>query len=151
MECDWIIKEIIRFVTFDELKIRHTCCEIEPYDGTFTELESEEILELQDEDREKIERLESLLQEFEEKRGDQDIIAFLKGYWATRMDHVLHEQGGVDEERLREIGVVLYQEEPEEVDVVPHEEETGDIEVLLLREETREIDDEDEIPFYAFS
>ena len=65
-------------------------------------------MEIQDEDKEKIELLESLLREFEEHRGTEDLISFLEGYWATRMDEVLEElKSGVDEEGLRRIGVVL--------------------------------------------
>lgn len=71
-------------------------------------LKSEEIIEIREEDHEKMELHESLLQEFEEKRGAQDLLAFLEGYWATRMDQVLQEQGAVNEEELRAIGLVLH-------------------------------------------
>ena len=65
-------------------------------------------MEIQDEDKEKIELLENLLLEFEEHRGTEDLISFFKGYWATRMDEVLEElKSGVDKEGLRGIGVVL--------------------------------------------
>lgn len=57
-----------------------------------------------------------MLDDFEENRGDQDLLSFLEGYWATKMDRVLEEQGGVNEEALREIGVVLYPEETEDDD-----------------------------------
>ena len=39
--------------------------------------------------------------------------SFLKGYWAMRMDQVLRERGHVDREALRELGVVLHEEDEE--------------------------------------
>ena len=106
--CDWLVKEIIRFRTFQELELRHTCCRWSR-SRPVVELEYEEKAEIRDEDHETIELLESLLQEFEENRGNQDLLFFLKGYWATRMDQVLQEQEGrVNREGLREIGVVLH-------------------------------------------
>lgn len=110
---DWLSKEIIRFRTFKELELRHTCCRWD-WGNLKKRLESEEQLEIRDEDHEKIDLLESLLLEFEENRGDQDLLSFLKGDWATRMDQVRQEQGGVSEEALREIGVTLYWDETDE-------------------------------------
>ena len=109
---DWLAKETIRLRTFQELELRHTCCFIQnEISGRIVKFEEEERAEIQDEDKEKIELLESLLLEFEEHRGTEDLTSFLKGYWATRMDEVLEElKSGVDEERLRGIGVVLEDE-----------------------------------------
>lgn len=104
--CGWLAKEIIRFRTFEELELRHTCCEWSVRCG-ITKFEPEERVEIRDEDSEKIELLESLLDDFEENRKDQDLLSLLEGYWATKMAQVLEEQGGVNEEALREIGVVL--------------------------------------------
>lgn len=109
---DWLVKEIIRYRTFEELKLRHTCCRWCPAYG-ITKLEPEEQAEIRDEDHEKIELLEGLLLEFEENRGTQDVLSFLEGYWTTRMDQVLQEQGCVDEGALRELGVVLRPDERE--------------------------------------
>ena len=112
---DPIFKEIIRYQTFTELELRHTCCEWH-YRSAFTRRGPEEQAEIRDEDHEKIELLESLLQEFEDNRGTQDVLSFLEGYWAMRMDQVLRERGHVDEEALREIGVVLHEEDEQEND-----------------------------------
>ena len=112
---DWLVKEIIRYHTFVELKLRHTCCRWD-WSGGITKLEPEEQAEIRDEDHEKIELLESLQQEFQENRGSQDLLSFLKGYWTTRMDQVLQEQGCVDEEALRELGVVLHPDEGSDVE-----------------------------------
>ena len=119
---DWLVKEIIRYCTFKELKLKHTCCQWVPWHG-ITKLEPEEQAEIRDEDREKIELLEGLLLEFEENRGTQDVLSFLEGYWTTRMDQVLQEQGCVDEDALRELGVVLRPDEGSDVDEL-HEDDT---------------------------
>ena len=118
---DWLAKEIIRFRTFQELELRHTCCYWDWDVRLFIPCDPEEHAEIRDEDHDKIELLESLLQEFEENRGTQDVLSFLKGYWAMRMDQVHRERGHVDKEALREIGVVLH-----EVDGEGSDRELGD-------------------------
>ena len=109
---DWLTEEIIRFCTFQELGLRHTCCRYNPYDRRqIFKFPEDERAEIQDEDKEKIELLGSLLLEFEEHRGAEDLISFLEGYWATRMDQVLKEQEDrFDKEGLRGIGVVLHRD-----------------------------------------
>ena len=104
---DWLVKEIIRFRTFRELELRHTCCRRDRVRG-IVKLDPEEWAEIREEDQEKIERLESLLLEFEDHMGGEDLMSFLEGYWARRMDQVLEERGIVDEEALRAMGVVLH-------------------------------------------
>ena len=122
---DWLVKEIIRFMTFKELELRHTCCE-RLYGWEFRRRDPEEQAEIRDEDHEKIELLESLLQEFEERRGTQDVLSFFEGYWAMRMDQVHREGGHVDKEALREIGVILREDEVEEIDGEGSDEEGSD-------------------------
>lgn len=112
---DWLVKEIIRYHTFEELELRHTCCHWNVSEGLI-KLDPEEQAEIRDEDHEKIEHLEDLLLEFEEQRRGQDALSFLEGYWATRMDQVHQDQDCVDEEALREIGVVLQKDDVEESD-----------------------------------
>ncbi|KAL8854503.1 MAG: hypothetical protein Q9221_000774 [Calogaya cf. arnoldii] len=99
-------REILRLRTFETLGLRHTCCH---YDfGEFSSIESEEAAVIRDEDHEGIQLLETLLLEFEEKRGDETIKSFIDGYWRTRMDEVLAAREElVDRARTREIGVVL--------------------------------------------
>ena len=106
-DCDWLVKEIIRFRTFLELDLRHTCCRWDEVKG-IVKFDSEEWAEIREEDQEKIERLESLLLEFEDHMRNEDLMSLLEGYWARRMDQVLEERGFVDEEALREMGVVLH-------------------------------------------
>ena len=127
----WLAKEVIRFQTFQILELKHTCCRghckvdhsyqgYERPGGWQTEngpeeLDSEEIDEIQDEDREGLQVLESLLQEFEEHLGKQDIIQFIDGYWSSRMNQVLEkrDRAKVDNQRLRQIGVIP---QPDETD-----------------------------------
>ena len=123
---DWLVKEIIRFRTFEKLELRHTCCDWDWGVGLFVSCDLEEHAEIRDEDHDKMELLESLLQEFEEHRGTQDVLSFLNGYWAMRMDQVLREQGHVDKEAIREIGVVLHEVDEEGSDEEGSDEERSD-------------------------
>ena len=99
--------------------MKHTCCQIETQwdykDGNYRnivkELDPEEILEIREEDREGIELLESLLPEFEEKRQGQNLLQFLEGYWAMRMEEVCRARHEVDQQKLREMGITLIEDE----------------------------------------
>ena len=122
----WLAKEIIRFQTFKALELRHTCCEWHHRSG-LTRHDPEEQAEIRDEDHEKIELLGQLLQEFEENRGTQDVLSFLKGYWTLRMDQVLREAGHVDKEALREIGVVVHEEDEGGIDGGERDEKGNDV------------------------
>lgn len=122
---DWLTKEIIRFQTFKALELRHTCCKWH-YRSGLTRHDPEEQAEVQDEDHEKIELLEHLLQEFEDHRGTQDVLSFLKGYWTLRMDQVLREAGHIDREALREIGVVVHGDDEGGIDEDGRDEKGSD-------------------------
>lgn len=100
-------QEILRLITFEELGLRHTCCEF--YVSLFRTPKPEEVDEFRDEDHEGIQLLESLLSEFEEKRGDEDIKSFVNGYWSTRMEEVLAalDEVPIDRTAMREIGVIV--------------------------------------------
>ena len=107
----WLYAGIIRFHTFQELGIRHTCCQFN-FKSPITEFDAEERTGIHSEDNEDLQLLESLLQEFGDERGNQDILDFLQGYWAKRMDEVLQTRTrNIDKDKIREIGVVLYQDE----------------------------------------
>ncbi|KAL8927117.1 MAG: hypothetical protein Q9208_002501 [Pyrenodesmia sp. 3 TL-2023] len=103
-------QEILRLVTFEKLGLRHTCCEV-GLNGIYDvyAAKPEEVAEIRDEDHEGIQLLESLLSEFEEKRGDENIKSFINGYWSTRMEELLaaRDEESVDRIALREIGVVF--------------------------------------------
>ena len=114
----WLRSEMIRFNTFEKLDLRHTCCKFiyapgprrfvicEPYDD-------EEIHEIQEEQAEQLERLETLLVEFEGKyeESNSTFNEFLEGYWTDRMKEVLSEEGPVDHEALKNMGIVLRKED----------------------------------------
>ena len=124
LDQDWLIVGTIRFHTFKKLGLKHTCCKIEPrweyyhFDcrNIVTELDPEEIAEIQEEDREGIELLESLLPEFEEKRRGQDLLQYFKGYWATRMEEVCRTRHEVDQQKLRELGITLFDDEAADIE-----------------------------------
>ena len=122
---DWLVKEIIRFQTFTKLELRHTCCKWR-WLRFLAQRDPEEQAEIRDEDHEKIELLETLLLEFEEHRGTQSVISFLKGYWAMRMKQVLRERGHVNREALREIGVILHKEDGKGSDGEGRDEDRND-------------------------
>ena len=106
--CRWISAELIRTFTFEELGLRHTCCQWQC--GKVVEYEdSTDIFEIQNEDRHKIALFEELLLEFETKQSELSlpIQEFLKGYWRERMDEVMHEQDVIDEEELQGLGIIL--------------------------------------------
>ncbi|MCJ1262511.1 hypothetical protein MMC22_002381 [Lobaria immixta] len=109
----WLSSKILRFWTFERLGLTHTCCHRDIV-GFHTILRpfgnDADISEIHEEEHEILGRLEDLLSEFEEKRlesGDS-LTDFLKGYWRDRIDEVLTETTFMDEEKLREIGVVLH-------------------------------------------
>ncbi|KAL8749514.1 MAG: hypothetical protein Q9184_006778, partial [Pyrenodesmia sp. 2 TL-2023] len=69
----------------------------------------EEVAEIREEDHEGIQLLESLLLEFEEKRGDGVIESFIDGYWSARMAeiHATRDKESVDKTAIMEVGVIL--------------------------------------------
>lgn len=106
--CDPLkISQFLRIMTFEGLGMTHTCCY---FHGRFFSIKDEaEIDEIHDEEAEDLQKLEELLEEFEAKRNELDIPFedFLTEYWLPRMMEVL-EEGTLDEDALREIGVQVY-------------------------------------------
>ncbi|KAI0113925.1 hypothetical protein GGR51DRAFT_504882 [Nemania sp. FL0031] len=114
-EWDNLIALALRYLTFEALELTHTCCRI----GFATPFGCpEEIAEIEDENREKLDLLELLLREFQidyYKFETQDMKGgkfanFLTEVWATRMKQVLAGiesiQLTADEKReAEEIGV----------------------------------------------
>lgn len=107
-ERNWIRSEMFRFQLFEILKLRHTCCKM-GIAYTVERGDEEERCEIRDEQKEQVDRLESLLVEFEDKFRELGVpfVDFMKGYWHDRMEEVLAEQVPIDKEGLRRIGVVL--------------------------------------------
>lgn len=119
-EISW---EVIRFLTFDALGLKHSCClEKHPCfrDFKFESREEEEIREIVDEEKSRIIELEKLLDELKIKFDELGlpVMEFLEGYWHTRVIEVLSHRDPYDEDHIMEsrgIGVTL---EPDEC-VVP--------------------------------
>ena len=108
--CDPLkISEFLRIMTFEELDITYTCCCHNRCDEVWMIKDKAEIDEIRDEEVEDLQKLEELLEEFEAKRKEIDIPFedFIKEYWRPRMKEVL-EEGTLDEDALREIGVEVY-------------------------------------------
>jgi hypothetical protein len=111
----WLSFQTIRSLTFDALDIRHTCCQPQPLCDLIYE-DEEEIKEIREEDRFRLQLLEELVEEFEFKYAEyaMGLMEFLEGYWSDRMKEVLNESTSVGEEdirRIEEIGVIIGKEE----------------------------------------
>jgi hypothetical protein len=110
----------LRFLTFEALGIRHTCCRC------YCELrasslgdayDEEDLQELIEEDNSLVEILEQLMQEFETgyNPSDENLLQFVRRYWTHRMEEVLEEMdvcklSDEQQRKLEEIGVIVYEE-----------------------------------------
>ena len=116
--CDthWIRSDILRFLTFRELGLQHTCCCFadEDFDYDLIELDDErDRHDIRQEQAKEVETLESLLVEFEAKYLELScpLSLFLSGYWKKRMREVRLEKHPIDIAGLRSVGVELYEED----------------------------------------
>ncbi|KAI9689431.1 MAG: hypothetical protein M1822_010082 [Bathelium mastoideum] len=107
---------IVRWATFQRLGLTHTCCR---YDRQMTSglpsyLDAAEVKEIQAEETEDIELLETLLSEFEPRLREIDgnFVTFLEGDWRIRMDEVTKSQSLApgEKRRIEELGVVVHDE-----------------------------------------
>ncbi|KAL8722315.1 MAG: hypothetical protein Q9225_001163 [Loekoesia sp. 1 TL-2023] len=108
----WLRREMVRFNTFERLKLCHTCCREGYYKENYVLFEpyhEEERLEIHEEQAEQIEKLEILLDEFEEEynKSNSSLSEFLNGYWKDRMVEVTREELPIDHEALENLGVKL--------------------------------------------
>lgn len=104
-------RTIIRFRTFNEMELIHTCCQA-PDDELLTALDPEEVEEIREEERTMLDELEELMTEFESKYDELGLplTEFLEVYWTPRMREVLEKEEPVEEDhikRVRGLGVVL--------------------------------------------
>lgn len=102
---------IIRSLTFNKLELSHTCCR-DPVERSNHFFRPEEVIEIQEEEREVIEDLKDLVEEFLFKWDELGIpiFDFMKGYWRDRMNEYLKVKSQPDEEELKRIadlGVIL--------------------------------------------
>ncbi|KAK4861551.1 hypothetical protein LT330_003586 [Penicillium expansum] len=113
--------KVIRFLTFDALGLKHSCCmntPMHPFDFSFRlkSREEEEVEEILDEQKLGLIELEKILDELKIKFDElgQPVMEFLEGYWHTCMIEVLSQRDPYDEDHIiesRRIGVAL---EPDE-------------------------------------
>lgn len=117
---------IIRFLTFEALLLRHTCC-IEISDGSWLGfdqsriMDPEEVQNIQNEDQHRYKQLNQLVEKFDRWFDELKlpIIEFLKGPWHSHMTEVLSTRDSYDEDHIlktRDLGVFL---EPAEFDEIP--------------------------------
>jgi hypothetical protein len=130
-----ILLASLRFLTFEALGIRHTCCSryCKLRTSSFGDAYDEEDLqELREEDSSLVEILEELMEEFETRYNpaDENLLQFVGRYWTHRLEEVLEEMDACklsDEQKrkLEEIGVNLYEdmEEMPRVEEIQMEEE----------------------------
>ena len=100
--------DIIRFLTFEALDLRHICCR--RLTNFIVEYEdSDHIDEILEEDCSNLQLLEDLVSEFETKlaTAPMPLLQFLKMYWKDRIAAVLQERDHVNEEPLLQIGIDL--------------------------------------------
>ncbi|PNP84196.1 hypothetical protein FNYG_02884 [Fusarium nygamai] len=84
---------VLRYLTFSALGLRHTCYGLENM-GSISNLESDEIDEIHDEDSAKLQLLEDLVKDFETRSGSissSDWSSFLQDVWAPKIRDTLEE------------------------------------------------------------
>ncbi|KAI0505907.1 hypothetical protein F5B22DRAFT_490884 [Xylaria bambusicola] len=132
---DRVVALALRYFTFQTLDLQHTCCNV-PYEGSLSE---QEIMEIEDENREQLDRLELLLGELQlgysnfkspDVQGDK-FTSFLTAEWSPRMQQELADMEAIrmtEDEKLKveELGV-RWGPEPE----VRNEGESSDLDIWL--------------------
>lgn len=116
MTSNGLRSETVRLLTFERLRLTHTCCRKRECDSNYhrfflVSLDQEERDEIQEEEKKDLELLENLLVEFDQQWAqteDPFKAHFMKGYWHTRMMEVMSERQPMDFEKIRDMGVVLH-------------------------------------------
>ncbi len=119
----WLRHEVLRFNTFERLRLRHTCCMLyhgwcwgreeqihRPFgDYIIAEFEDDERCEVMEEQAEQVERLEVLLIEFENKFEELGVpfMEFFDGYWEGRMREISRQKVPIHQAELERTGVIL--------------------------------------------
>ncbi|KAL9624890.1 MAG: hypothetical protein Q9160_000937 [Pyrenula sp. 1 TL-2023] len=109
----FVVASIVQFLTFQRLKLTHTCCKYNRYTELFDIFDDEDRTEIQEEESEDLAQLSSLVSEFEHTYANQGVLLskFLNGYWNTRVDEVMTNGNCIMDEsearQIRELGVVL--------------------------------------------
>lgn len=116
-----VVPEVLRLITFRALGLNGTCAHRGPENLKTLELrpfDPEEAREIHEEERDLIEELECLLQDFisDYQRLSLPFEIFLREHWCVRMHEVLWKKEPPSEEvkrQIREIGVILLESESE--------------------------------------
>lgn len=107
---DWLRYEMLRLITFDALRLRHTCCSMMRGRGAvIAELGDEDWQEIRDKQAEQANTLENLLHEFKIKLDElpTPFVEFVNGYWKTRMREVWQRKTPLNLRELEIVGVRL--------------------------------------------
>ncbi|KAK3332617.1 hypothetical protein B0T19DRAFT_416113 [Cercophora scortea] len=106
--------ELLRVLTFDKLRIRHTCCMWYATPDQFEPRDEDEIEEIQSEDSALIQELETLMEEFQRVKfsSEDEFWDFLDNTWPPRVEEVIADMDRLEEseehkQALRSIGVEL--------------------------------------------
>jgi hypothetical protein len=112
-----VVKNIIRFQTFEVLGVTHTCCHLERYwysgiPFPFRPHNPTEMVEFREEEYKMRQELDVLVEKFVEafEEREESLESFLQGFWGTEMARVLttvEPPTGEQIEELRSNGVVI--------------------------------------------
>jgi ankyrin repeat protein len=114
-----VARDIIRMMTFNSLSLTHTCCLFEGVWASGLKLrikEQVEIYRIHEEERDDLELLAKLMEDFTLKFIELQISLeeFITGYWRERMAEELYKKTQIptnELERQRELGVWLKEEQ----------------------------------------
>ncbi|KAE8341579.1 hypothetical protein BDV24DRAFT_163416 [Aspergillus arachidicola] len=111
-DCFESARAVLRYLTFQELGLSHTCRRSHFFEWSQSRLSDEDITEIREEEKLLLEDLEILVSEFEHRYVEMNIplLNFLRGYWSTRMKEVLFQRKDPSFEIVKEakqIGIQL--------------------------------------------
>ena len=109
----WLRCEMLRFNTFEKLRLRHTCCTMD-YIGFEKEViievgNDDDRREINEEQTEQLEKLEVLLVEFEKHYKDSraPFSDLFDGFWKDRMTEISSSKDPIDQTQLESLGITL--------------------------------------------
>lgn len=141
--CQWdhVSTAALRFLTFEALGMRHTCCTMPKP----PELSPEEIVEMQEEDQTMLALLDGLVEEFtmELRNSGDSLERFLCRYWVGRIDKVLDELNAAkmteEERKATEALRIKWEPSSNESETTPVRARSFAEEIEILEEEIDKI------------
>ncbi|KAB8203410.1 FAD binding domain-containing protein [Aspergillus parasiticus] len=110
-DCFESARAVLRYLTFQELGLSHTCRRSHFSGWSQSSLSDEDIAEIREEEKLSLEDLEILVSEFEHRYLERNIplFNFLRGYWSIRMKEVLFQRKDPNFEivEAKQIGIQL--------------------------------------------